>query len=227
MNTTFLKGSHASVLALCVALTWQVRGQDQQTFHTPDAATNALVKAAKAHDRQAMREIFGPDVTNFFTGDQALDEKHFDSFANDLAEQCGAVPESNDKVMLEIGHQGRSFPIPLIKTNGVWQFDTIAGEDEIINRHIGQDEYYAIGVCRAYLTAQREYAGRFGSPGVGPKYAMRFRILRAKPTVCIGPAKPIARKARCHPSSPRRLLKATIGTLQPVRAHSTDISSRF
>ena len=168
-------------------MTWlaQIQGQDhpamsQRTFTSPAEAAGELVRAAKAHDHQAIRGIFGPEITNLLTGDITLDEKHFDAFAGDLAERCDAVPEGSDKVILEIGHGTWPFPIPLIRTNGAWVFDTIAGEEEVVNRHIGRDEYYAIGVCRTYVKAQREYSGRFAGGGGTPKYAKRFVSLPGK-----------------------------------------------
>ena len=162
----------------------------QRTFPSPGAATNALLKAAKAHDLQAMREFFGPEVTNLWTGDKTLDEKHFEAFASDVEERCDAVPEGSNRVTLEIGPGKWPFPIPLIQTNGVWVFDTIAGEEEIINRHIGRDEYHAIGVCREYVKAQREYARRFaGSPGA-PKYARRFKSTPGKKDGLYWPREP-------------------------------------
>jgi hypothetical protein len=147
----------------------------QRTFTSPAEATNALVNAAKAHDRQAIHEIFGPEVTKLMTGDQVLDEKHFETFANNLTERCDVLSQGSDRVTLEIGRDPWPFPIPLIKTNGAWIFDTIAGEEEIINRHVGRDEYYAIGVCRAYVKAQRAYADRIASTTGTPKYAEKFR----------------------------------------------------
>jgi hypothetical protein len=66
-------------------------------------------------------------------------------------------------------------PIPLVKTNGQWYFDTAAGKEEIINRHIGKDELHAIGVCRAYVTAQRQYASANPDAGGGAKYAQKFK----------------------------------------------------
>ena len=132
-----------SALALGLLLTslGQGRGQDplalsQRTFASPTEATNELVKAAKAHDRQAIRQIFGPEVTNLLTGDKVLDEKHFEAFASDLAERCDAVSQGSDRVTLEIGRDPWPFPIPLVQTNGAWMFDTLAGEEEIINRHM-------------------------------------------------------------------------------------------
>ena len=179
-----------SITALALGLlyvTWlgQVRGQDQpaasqRTFTSPAEAAIELVKAAKAHDRQAIREIFGPNATNLLTGDATLDEKHFEAFATHLAERCEAVADGSDRVTLELGQEQWPFPIPLIKTNGTWFFDTIAGEEEIINRHVGRDEFYAIGVCRAYVKAQRDYASRFASSTGAPKYAQRFRSTPGK-----------------------------------------------
>ena len=158
----------------------QVPGQDrltmpQRTFASPAAATNALVEAAKARDWQLIRAMFGPEVTNLLTGDSTLDEKHIEEFASDLAVRCDTVPAGYDKMTLEIGRDSWPFPIPLIQTNGAWLFDTIAGEDEIVNRHIGRDEYHAIGVCRAYVKAQREYAQRFAGTAGIPKYAQRLK----------------------------------------------------
>ena len=41
-------------------------------------------------------------------------------------------------------------PIPLVRRDGKWLFDTAAGKDEIVSRRIGEDELTAIGVCRTY-----------------------------------------------------------------------------
>jgi hypothetical protein len=171
----------ALVLGILYAtLPGQVRGEDplamsQRTFASLGAATNELVKAAKAHDWQSIHAMFGPEVTNLLTGDSTLDEKHIEEFARDLGERCDAVPAGNDKVTLEIGRDPWPFPIPLIRTNGAWLFDTIAGEEEIVNRHIGRDEYHAIGVCRVYVKAQREYARRLAGSSGTPKYAQRLK----------------------------------------------------
>lgn len=176
--------------ALAIGLlyfTWvgQIRGQDQpapsqRTFASPEAATNALVNAARAHDRRAIDAIFGPEVNNLMTGDKVLDNNHFDSFASNVAARCVVVSEGNNKITLEIGPNQWPFPIPLVKTNGTWFFDTIAGEDEIVNRHIGRDEYYAIGVCRDYVRAQRDYAARVASSTGTPRYAQRFKSTPGK-----------------------------------------------
>jgi hypothetical protein len=59
---------------------------------------------------------------------------------------------------LAIGADGWPFPIPLVKQEGKWFFDTDAGKQEVLARRIGRDEIGAINVCTAYVAAQREYA---------------------------------------------------------------------
>jgi hypothetical protein len=188
MNLKTFKFSSIPVLivgALFAALPGRVQGDDplvtaQRTFASPTEAAQELVKAAKARDWPAMQAIFGPELTNLVTGDKTLDEKHCEEFASDLVERCDVVAEGHSTARLEIGHDPWPFPIPLIQTNGAWAFDTAAGEEEIVNRHIGRDEYYAIGVCRAYVKAQREYADRFASSGGTRTYAQRFKSSAGK-----------------------------------------------
>lgn len=152
----------------------------QRSFASPAEAINALTNAVGAHDREMIQNIFGSEITNLLTGDPALDKKHFDEFASDLSKRCDAVKQGSNRMTLEIGTNDWPFPIPLVETNGTWMFDTPAGEDEIVNRHIGRDEYYAIGVCRTYVKAQREYASRFGDAKGPPKYAERFKSTPGK-----------------------------------------------
>ncbi|MGO8677985.1 MAG: DUF2950 family protein [Limisphaerales bacterium] len=71
-------------------------------------------------------------------------------------------------------------PIPLVKADGHWQFDTAAGKEEIINRHIGKDELHAIGVCRAYVAAQRQYASAKPDASGRTKYAQTFKSTPGK-----------------------------------------------
>ncbi len=144
-------------------------------FPRPPRPPTHSSKPFRAATSNRFLRSFGPGGTNLFTGDRALDERHFQSLATNLAAGCVAVTESNNSVSLEIGANKWVFPIPLVQSNGSWVFDTAAGAEEIINRHIGRDEFYAIGVCRAYVKAQKEYAQRFGG-----KYAQRFKSQEGK-----------------------------------------------
>ena len=63
-----------------------------------------------------------------------------------------------DHCILDTGPDRWPFPIPIVRTNGVWFFDTTAGKDEILNRRIGYDELQTIESLRAGVEAQRQYA---------------------------------------------------------------------
>jgi len=67
-----------------------------------------------------------------------------------------------------------------VKADGQWYFDTAAGKEEIINRHIGKDELCAIGVCRTYVTAQRQYANLNPATGGVVSYAQKFKSTAGK-----------------------------------------------
>ena len=118
-----------------------------------------------------MHEIFGPEADELLTGDEVQDANNAQKFATAMAQGCQPVKEGEDKITLEIGTNNWPMPIPLVKADGQWHFDTAAGKEEIINRHIGKDELNAIGVCRAYVTAQRQYAALNPDAGGGAKYA--------------------------------------------------------
>ena len=147
----------------------------QRLFASPEEAIKALQAATGTKDNNALCDIFGPEFRELLTGDQVQDANHAKKFAAAMAQSCIPVKEGEDKFTIEIGTNNWPMPIPLVKTGGQWHFDTAAGKEEIINRHIGKDELHAIGVCRAYVTAQRQYAGLNPDASTGIKYAQQFK----------------------------------------------------
>ena len=147
----------------------------QRSFASPEEAVTALQAATQAKDNAAFTEIFGPEIQGLLTGDKVQDANNAQRFATAMAQGCNPVKEGEDKITLEIGTNNWPMPIPLVKANGQWRFDTPAGKDEIINRHIGKDELYTIGVCRAYVTAQRQFASVNAVSGGGVNYAQKFK----------------------------------------------------
>jgi len=152
----------------------------QRLFASPDEAAKALQAAAEAKDKAALRAIFGPEFDHLITGDEVLDANHAQRFATLLAQGCQPVKEGEDKITFEIGTNNYPMAVPLVKADGQWHFDTAAGMEEIINRHIGKDELHAIGVCRAYVLAQRQYATANPNPGGEAKYALKFKSAPGK-----------------------------------------------
>ena len=168
----------------------------QRLFASPDEAVRALQAATEAKDKTAMQEIFGPEVHELLTGDAVQDANNAQRFATAMAQGCNLVKEGEDKITLEVGTNNWPMPIPLVKTAGQWHFDTAAGKEEIINRHVGKDELCAIGVCRAYVDAQKKYASANPAAGGGVTYAQKFKSTPGKKDGLYWPA------AENEPASP-------------------------
>ncbi|HSO71542.1 MAG TPA: DUF2950 family protein, partial [Thermodesulfobacteriota bacterium] len=82
--------------------------------------------------------------------------------------------DTEDRVVLVIGPDAWPFPIPLVRIGGEWRFQTGEGLDEIVNRRIGANELSTIAVCRDYLAAQRQYAGKIRDGSGVRKFAQRL-----------------------------------------------------
>ena len=152
----------------------------QQSFASPDAAIAALQAAVAANDRAALAKLFGPEFHELMTGDAVQDANNTKRFAAAMAQSCEPVKDGDNKITLEVGPNNWPMPIPLVKADGQWHFDTAAGKEEIINRHIGKDELHAIGVCRAYVTAQRQYADMNPNAATEKTYAQHLKSAPGK-----------------------------------------------
>jgi hypothetical protein len=141
----------------------------QQTFSSPDDAVIALRMAVESDNQDAVDKIFGPEIQSLRTGDKVQDEKNRRHFATAMAESCQLDKQSDNEIFVEVGTNNWPMPVPLVQTNGQWFFDTPAGKEEAIDRHIGKDELAAIGVCRAYVPAQQQFQAMNGV------YAEKFK----------------------------------------------------
>jgi len=144
--------------------------QGQQMYASPDDAVKALRAAVEADDRTALGQIFGPEFQSVQTGDKVQDAKNTRHFANAMAMNCRLDKQSDTEFFVDVGTNDYPMAIPLMQTNGQWYFNTVAGKEEIIDRHIGKDELAAIGVCHAYVDAQRQFATMNGGA-----YARTFK----------------------------------------------------
>ena len=171
----------AVILALAIPLLLSAQrapAAGEQRFATPDEAVKALTAAAKTRDTNEMRAIFGPAAHDLVSRDAVQATAEFQVFVERLTQQVQIVSGSNSTMTLELGADGWPFPIPLVSQDGQWFFDTAAGKEEILNRRIGMNELDTIGVCHAYVNAQREYASRDRNGDGVLQYA---QLLRSTP----------------------------------------------
>lgn len=131
----------------------------QQTFHAPDEAASALVKAAKASDVNSLVTVLGPGGKDIISsGDAVADVAIRKKFVATYETKHQIAMEGDNKAIMVMGQQGYPFPIPLVRKDGQWRFDTAAGRKEILFRRIGRNEIDVVQVCLAYVDAQNEYA---------------------------------------------------------------------
>jgi Protein of unknown function (DUF2950) len=145
----------------------------QQSFKTPEEAVEALAGAAKAHDRKGVLAVLGADAADIVSsGDDVADRADRDRVIEAYDAKRQVVMEGADKAVLVLGNQDWPFPIPLVRKDGSWRFDTAAGREEILFRRIGRNELAAIQTILAFVDAQQEYAEKgIGGNGV---YAQRI-----------------------------------------------------
>jgi len=151
----------ASLVAGVLAFAMVSVANAQQSFKTADAAADALVNAARAGDRNPLLTVLGRDGADIVSsGDPVADASARNRVVEAYDAKHQVVMEGNDKAVLVIGREDWPFPIPLVRKDGSWRFDTAAGREEILYRRIGRNELDAIETCLAYVDAQQEYAER-------------------------------------------------------------------
>ena len=149
--------------------------QAQQAFKTPDEAAGALAAAAKSGDMKALVAVLGPDGEDIVSsGDEVADAETRQKFVAAYDAKRRIAMEGDDKAIVVIGTEDFPLPIPLVRKDGMWRFNTAAGRDEILFRRIGKNELDAIQSCLAYVDAQNEYAEKDRTGAGMNTYAQRI-----------------------------------------------------
>jgi hypothetical protein len=144
----------------------------QVRYSSPEEAATALIAAAKADDPRGLVRVLGSGSDAIVaSGDRVADAATRKRVVEAYDAKHQVAMEGADKAVLVIGQEEWPFPIPLVRKDGAWAFDTAAGREEILARRIGRNELSAIQTCLAYVDAQHEYAEK-GVAGSGV-YAQR------------------------------------------------------
>ena len=147
----------------------------QQAFKTPDEAASALVSAAKTGDRKAIVTVLGPDGNDIVSsGDEVADATTREKFVAAYDAKHKIAMEGDNKAVMVIGQEDFPLPIPLVRKEGMWRFDTAAGREEILARRIGKNELDVIQSCLAYVDAQNDYADKDRTGAGKGIYAQRI-----------------------------------------------------
>jgi hypothetical protein len=86
------------------------------------------------------------------------DKNAREDFARRYQEMHRLAYDDQGRVILYIGAANWPVPIPLVKKDSGWVFDTAAGKEELLFRRIGRNELFTIKVLEDLADAQSEYA---------------------------------------------------------------------
>jgi hypothetical protein len=145
-----------------------------QTFASPQEGFSTLATAIRSHDTKTLKAILGSDGDAIISsGDPVADKEAGAVFLAAYDIHSKLVQPDSMHTVLEVGDDDWPMPIPMVKGNAGWHFDTAAGKDELLARRIGRNEIYTIQACLTYVDAQFDYASDDRGDGV-IDYAQRF-----------------------------------------------------
>jgi hypothetical protein len=148
----------AACLQVCEA-----QQASQRTFPSAEEASHALFVAVEADAMGAVAQILGQNDELTSSSDADQDKVDRAQFVRKYREMHRLAREGNAEVVLYIGAENWPFPIPLVSHNGVWHYDSGAGEKEVLYRRIGANEVAAIEVCHALIATLEKPQARADS----------------------------------------------------------------
>jgi hypothetical protein len=167
----------AGLIVLTPVLLGAASHSGQRTFATPEDAVNALIHASEHNDTAALLRIFGPEGREIAeSADPAEDKADRDEFARLAREHLQVIHDSRnpDQVTFVIGQEDWPFPVPLVRQNGKWEFDSARGRVEVLAHRIGENESDTLETCRAFVEAELEYSASRHDGSRNLQYAQRI-----------------------------------------------------
>ncbi len=187
------------VAASVLGLAPMAMAHENRRFESPEAAMNAFGEAVRSSDEAALKAMLG---TEFRTLIPPVGADAVERFLR-AWEEKHAIQDADDKsAHVAVGNDGWTLPIPLVKADKGWQFDTRAGAEEMRVRRIGRNELAVMQTLLAICDAQREYAAENHGGGV-LKYATKLKSSPGKQDGLYWPTGPGERPSPLGPV-PRR-----------------------
>ena len=143
-------------LALACALVSPL-AMAQKAYPSAEAAADAFTDALRKADRKALGVVLGTNYKQFVSVD-GVEKADIEAYLAAWDKQHKINAEGDSKAVISAGDQGWTMPIPIVKRKAGWQFDMVAGADEMRTRRIGRNELATMQGILAYYDAQREYA---------------------------------------------------------------------
>ena len=159
MNTTSARKALQQALGAFVmtgAVALAMPALAQQAYPSPSAAADAFVDSLARNDDTQLKTVLGAGYGRYIPPETA-DYQDRLNFLAAWARGNKIVASGDNKAMLEVGTNGWTLPIPIVKTAAGWRFDIRQTPKELQTRRIGRNELAAIQTVLAVTDAQEEF----------------------------------------------------------------------
>ena len=164
VNLPAALGRGAGVVVLAAGLitagfAGQASAKDPAVYKTPEAAAQAILDALAKEDREAILAVLGDEFKDeLFSDEESREHASYQRVVASAKEAMQLRADDENTRVMVIGKDAWPMPFPIVHGDKGWSFDTAAGIDELVDRHIGEDELATIATLRAYVDAQAQYA---------------------------------------------------------------------
>lgn len=133
--------------------------KDPAVYDSAEAAAQAILDALAKADRAAILAVLGDKYADeLFTDEESRERDNYKRIVAGAKEVLQLRADDDNTRVMVIGKDAWPMPIPIVKSDAGWAFDTAAGIDEMLARLIGQNELATIETLRAFVEAQTQYA---------------------------------------------------------------------
>jgi len=126
----------------------------QAVFAEAEDAANSFARALRTSDLSAFKKMLGADGLPL----DIVDKEDVDNYLKAWDKFHTLLPQGENKLLIAIGEDEWTLPIPITKGPSGWYFDMEEGLEHIRIRQIGRNELATMQVVLAYYDAQMEYA---------------------------------------------------------------------
>ena len=145
----------------------------QAVFVTPEDAANAFLLSLANDDTEMLGKVLGPDYREVLPLDH-VDVEDVDRFITAWEKFHTLLPEGDKKMLIAVGENEWTLPIPVVAGTSGWYFDIDEGLENMRIRRIGRNELATLQAVLAYYDAQMEYAEQDRNGNGLLEYAQHF-----------------------------------------------------